>query len=120
MMRARLFVLALVLGGAGGVVGSILGGAFGQRGLFIGGFVGGVLIAPVTAIVARWRGWIAARQVRATALGAALGFLLAATIAVNTLSSPVGPVLSTLLIGAGALVGATLRETGSANGGRVE
>lgn len=110
-MRTRLFVLAIVLGGAGGLLGSILGGAFGQRGLFIGGFAGGVLIAPVTAALARWRGWIAASQVRATALGAAIGFLLAATIAVNTLSSPVGPVLSTLLIGVGALIGAKRRET---------
>ena len=77
-------------------------------------------MAPVTAIAARWRRWIAARQVRATALGAAIGFLMAATIAVNTLSSPVGPVLSTLLIGAGALIGARLRESGPANGGGVE
>jgi hypothetical protein len=38
-----------------------------------------------------------------------VGFLLAAAIAVRTLSSPVGPVLSTLLIGTGALVGAARR-----------
>ena len=116
----RLFVLAMVLGGTGGAVGSILGGAFGQRGVFIGGFVGGVLVAPVTATIARWRGWIGARQVRGTALGAAIGFLLAATIAVNTLSSPVGPVLSTLLIGIGALIGARQRDTSPSNGERVE
>jgi hypothetical protein len=39
-------------------------------------------------------------------LGAALGFIAAATVAVNTLSSPIGPVFSTALIGVGALVGA--------------
>ena len=104
-MRVRLFILACLLGGAGGLVGSILGGAFGQRGLFAGGVIGGVLVAPITANVARWRGWIAPNQFLGTALGAALGFLLAALIAVNTLSSPVGPVLSTALIGIGAIMG---------------
>jgi phosphotransferase system glucose/maltose/N-acetylglucosamine-specific IIC component len=110
-MRVRLFVLACFLGGVGGLVGSILGGAFGQRGLFIGGFAGGVLVAPLTAMVARWRRWIVPSQFVGTALGAAIGFVCAATVAVNTLSSPVGPVLSTLLIGAGAVVGSRLRKS---------
>ena len=109
-MRVRLFVLACVIGGIGGLVGSILGGAFGQRGLFAGGVIGGVLIAPITASIARWRGWIAPDQYRGTMLGAAIGSLLAALIAVNTLSSPVGPVLSTALIGIGALVGSKQRK----------
>ena len=107
-MRSRvlLFVTAMVLGGIGGFIGSILGGAGGKRMLFIGGFIGGVLIAPLTARVGVWRGWVPRdREVR-TALGAAIGFVLAATIAVNTLSSPIGPVLSTSLVGIGALLGA--------------
>jgi hypothetical protein len=41
-----------------------------------------------------------------TAAGAALGFLAAAWIATHTLGSPIGPILSTTLIGLGALVGA--------------
>jgi hypothetical protein len=59
----------------------------------------------VSAKIALWRGWIARPQYRATTIGAALGFLAAASVAVNTLSSPVGPVLSTTLTGVGALIG---------------
>ena len=104
--RVLLFLTAMLLGGLGGALGSMLGNAGGRRMLFIGGFIGGVLAAPLTARIARWRRWIAADRETRTALGAAAGFILAATIAVNTLSSPIGPVLSTLLIGIGALVGA--------------
>ena len=104
--RIALFLTAMVLGGAGGMVGSMIGNAGGKRMLFVGGFIGGVLVAPLTAWIARRAGWIAADRTVPTALGAAIGFLLAATIAVNTLSSPIGPVLSTTLIGIGALLGA--------------
>ena len=108
MTRLRFFVVMCVLGGAGAFVGSILGAAFGQRGLFAGGVLGGVIIAPLSAKLAVWRGWIEPRQYVATAVGAAIGFLAAAGVAVNTLSSPVGPVLSTALIGIGALAGSRL------------
>ena len=47
------------------------------------------------------RSWLPRARLRGAATGAAIGFLLAASIAVNTLSTPVGPVLSTLLIGVG-------------------
>ena len=51
---------------------------------------------------------IAAQQFTATTIGAMLGFLAAAGIAVNTLSSPIGPILSSGLTGLGALIGARL------------
>ena len=107
-MRAKvlLFLTAMLLGGVGGFVGSVLGNAGGKRMLFIGGFLGGILIAPLTARIAVWRGWAGGERQRWVALGAAAGFLLAAAIAVNTLSSPVGPVLSTTLVGFGAVLGA--------------
>jgi hypothetical protein len=41
-------------------------------------------------------------------MGAAAGFSLAAAIAVNTLGSPIGPILSTALVGVGAVLGARL------------
>jgi hypothetical protein len=104
--RVLLFLTAMILGGLGGFIGSILGNAGGKRMLFVGGFIGGVLIAPLTARIARWRQWIAPEREMRTALGAAIGFVLAATIAVNTLSSPIGPVLGTLLVGFGAVLGA--------------
>ena len=107
-MRSRvlLFLTAMLLGGVGGFVGSVLGSAGGKRMLFVGGFVGGVLIAPLTARIAVWRGWIARDRAMWTAIGAAIGFILAATIAVNTLSSPIGPIVSTSLVGIGAVLGA--------------
>ena len=104
-MLFRFFIATCLLGGFGGFVGSVIGGAFGQRFLFVGGVLGGILIAPMSAQLALWRGWIASRQFWPTAAGAALGFCAAALVAVNTLSSPVGPVLSTVLIGIGAVVG---------------
>ena len=102
------FVAACVLGGAVGAVGSIIGAAFGQRGLFLGGFLGGLASALVFARVAIWRKWIGEKQFWPTAVGAAVGFLAAATVAVNTLSTPIGPILSTSLTGIGALVGRRL------------
>lgn len=105
-----LFISATVFGGFGGFLGSVLGGGIGPRALFAGGLIGGVAIAPLTALVARKRGWIEHSRVWHVAGGAALGFLAAAAIAVNTLSSPVGPVLATTLIGIGALAGARLGE----------
>jgi hypothetical protein len=105
MHRLGLFMSATLLGGVGGLAGSVLGAALGNQTLFIGGFLGGILIAPLTARLALWRQWITPDRYWPTAIGAALGFVAAATIAVNTLSSPVGPVLSTALTGVGALLG---------------
>lgn len=106
MRRFALFVLACALGGLGGALGSIVGNAAGRTGLSVGGVVGGLLGGVATAGVARSRRWIAPSQFRPTAIGAMLGFLAAAAVAVNTLSSPVGPVLSTLMVGVGAILGA--------------
>ena len=108
MRLVLLFVTACLLGGAGGMLGSILGNAFGRTGLFVGGVVGGLILTSLTGIVAQWRGWIGREQVRTTGIGAMLGFLAAALIATRTLGSPVGPILSTCLIGLGALLGAKL------------
>jgi uncharacterized membrane protein YeaQ/YmgE (transglycosylase-associated protein family) len=101
----RLFVATCILGGLGGFIGSVVGGAFGQRALFIGGFIGGILISPISARIAVWRRWIRPDQFWWAVVGAALGFVAAASVAVNTLSSPVGPVLSLALTGAGAVLG---------------
>lgn len=105
MPRLWLFLVSWVLGGLGGALGSIVGHAFGPRGLWAGAVAGGLLAALLSARVAAWRRWIEPRQSRRTAAGAAAGFLVAALVAVNTLSSPVGPVLSAALVGVGALLG---------------
>jgi hypothetical protein len=105
-MRRLAFVITMsVLGGLGGFIGSVIGAGSGRTTLFIGGFAGGILIAPVSARLAVWRRWIAPAQYWPTTVGAAAGFVAAALVAINTLSSPVGPLLGTLLTGVGALVG---------------
>jgi hypothetical protein len=100
-----LFVTACLVGGAGGVIGSMLGSMYGKPGVIVGGVLGGLLAAPLTAGLAVWRRWVNRRRFHATALGTAIGFFAAAAIALLTLSSPVGPMLSTLLIGTGAVLG---------------
>jgi hypothetical protein len=108
--RLLLFVAACVLGGAAAVLGSMVGAATGKAGLFIGGIVGGLVGAVATAAVAqRWR-WIRPDATRSTAVGTAIGFLAAAAVATQTLQSPVGPILSTGLIGIGALLGSRMRS----------
>ena len=104
--RVALFAVACLLAGLGGVVGSIVGHATGSVGLMVGGVVGGLLGAVASAFIARGRGWIRAPRVGLTAIGACVGFLAAALIATHTLSSALGPVLSTLLVGLGAVLGA--------------
>ena len=107
MPTVLLFVVSCLLGGLGGALGSMVGHAAGQAGLWIGGVVGGILGSIAGVGIARSRGWVSASQFPHAAIGASVGFLVAAVIAVNTLSSPIGPVLSTMLIGAGALLGAS-------------
>ena len=86
--------------------GSIAGSAVGKTGLWVGGVVGGLVGASISSWLAAKFGWIANSQRARTTLGSAIGFLIAAAIAVNTLSSPVGPIASTLFVGLGAVIGA--------------
>jgi hypothetical protein len=104
--RVLLFLVSCVLGGLGGVLGSILGNAFGKTGLFVGGVVGGLVGASTSGAVASARRWIPRSALVRTSVGASIGFLAAALIATQTLDSPIGPILSTSLIGLGALAGA--------------
>jgi hypothetical protein len=83
----------------------MVGHAFGKGGLWAGGILGGLLASMLVARIALWRRWIVRSQSWPTALGTAIGFLVACAVAVNTLSTPVGPIMSTLLIGAGAVLG---------------
>jgi hypothetical protein len=109
-MTIQLFFLLATAGGAGGFLGSILGAALGIRGLFAGGVLGGLIASACAAMVAGRLKWIDRAEVPGTAVGAAVGFLAAAAVAVNTLSSPLGPMLSTLLVGAGGLIGRRVRS----------
>ena len=98
----------IVLGGAGGVLGSIVGNAFGRGGLIAGGVLGGLLFVTAGGFLAERLGWIARAQRYWVIAGAVTGHGLACLVALSTLSSPVGPALSTLLIGSGAALGAVV------------
>ena len=117
MRGLRVFVLFVALGGLGGFLGSIAGASFGRAGLFAGGIAGGLLLTPLSAWLAVRLGWIPAASRSGATIGAAVGFLGAVAVAVNTLSSPIGPLLSPLLVGAGALAGIRW-STGGRRGSR--
>ena len=110
MSRVFLFIAATILSGAAAVGGSIAGSAVGKTGLWVGGIVGGLVGASISSWLSAKLGWIANSQRARTTVGSAIGFLCAAGIAVNTLSSPVGPIASTLLVGLGAVIGAGRRR----------
>src|SRR5689334_5088661 len=105
-----LFVVFVGAGGAGGFVGSVLGAAFGKHALLAGGYVGGVLGVVIAAWFAARLAWLHRDERMGAMLGGAIGFLLAATVAINTLSSPVGPIFSTLLVGTGAFCGRAMQR----------
>ena len=104
MNRVALFLTACALGGLGGLLGSMVGSAFGKAGMLVGGILGGLLASMLVGRIALARRWIVRSQYWPTMLGTAIGFLAACAVAVSTLSSPIGPIMSTFLVGAGALL----------------
>ena len=111
MKHVKIFVLLVVVVGFCALIGSAAGAALAHRVLFVGAYLGGLLGSCAAAWLAGRLKWISDAATKATAVGTAIGFLVAATIAINTLQSPVGPVLSTLLIGVGGLVGSLVVRT---------
>ena len=109
MKRVSLFVVSTILTGALAAIGSMAGHFSGPRhGVMLGGVLGGVIGATLSSRVAVRLKWISREDSFPTTLGAAIGFLAAAFIAMKTLSSPIGPILSSLLIGIGALIGSLI------------
>ena len=94
-----------IAAGIGGAAGSMLGHGLGQGFLIVGGFAGGLLAVFGMAYLATRLGWIHRAQRFWTAAGAVAGFVLACLVALSTLSSPFGPIASTLLVGIGAVAG---------------
>jgi hypothetical protein len=108
MRRAKVFILLMMAAGAFAVAGSALAAAVAHRALFAGGIAGGLIGCFVGACLARRLKWIPASATKFVAIGACVGFAAAAAIAMNTLHSPLGPILSSLLVGVGALIGTLL------------
>ena len=108
MKAAGVFIVLVIAAGMGAAVGSALGSLIAPRVLFVGGTIGGVTGSWLGAWLSARMNWIAERDTLAVALGATLGFACAVLIAVNTLHTPVRPMLSTLLVGVGGLAGRCL------------
>ncbi|MCI0692923.1 hypothetical protein L0337_13080 [candidate division KSB1 bacterium] len=109
-----LFFLVCGITGLGAVLGSMLGNAFSQTALFVGAMIGGMLGVALAGRLARRFKLIASQNYAFTVIGGILGFFLAAFIAVNNLHTPVTPILSTSLVGLGAIVGNFLKKDHSA------
>ena len=106
-MRPFLVLLAIwLITGAGAVLGSGLGNAAGKTGLWAGGVVGGALAVPLAVALAVRFKWLDRGERGGAVAGGIFGFAVAAPLAVSNLHTPVVPVLSTALVGIGALVGA--------------
>jgi hypothetical protein len=114
MRRFWLFALVSGLGGLGALLGSILGNAGGKVGLYVGAMLGGALAVALAVRIAARLGLVPQTRVPHATLGGLGGFALATFVAVNTLSSPIGPILSVALIGLGALFGAAPRAPSGA------
>jgi len=108
MRRAKVFILLMIAAGTFAVAGSGLAAAVAHRALFAGGIAGGLIGCFVSASLARRLKWIPASATKFVAIGACIGFAAAAAIAMNTLHSPLGPILSSLLVGVGGLIGILL------------
>jgi hypothetical protein len=104
----KLFFVLILAGGAGGVLGSMVGNAFGRGGLIAGGVLGGMILVAAAATLAARFGWIRRGARLWVALGGIAGFALACIVTLSTLSSPIGPALSTILIGMGGVLGELL------------
>ena len=104
--RVLLFFTGMMLAGVGGFVGSVLGNAGGKQTLFVGGIIGGLFTTFLATRIGVRFGWVPVEHARRTALYACAAFLIAVVIIVNTLSTPLGALLSPSLVGVAAVLGA--------------
>jgi hypothetical protein len=110
MKSAGVFIVLVIAAGMGAAIGSALGSLIAHQVLFGGGAIGGLFGSWLGAWISTRVNWIPQRETMAVALGASVGFACGVLIAVNTLHTPIGPILSTLLVGVGGLVGRRLSK----------
>ncbi len=108
MRRIGIFVATWVATGFVAVLGSAAGSAFGPRGLVVGALFGGVLGCMAAVWGISRLGWVSRERLLNTITGGLVGFGLAALVTVNNLHTPLAVVLSSLLIGVGAVVGSEI------------
>lgn len=100
------FVLSWLVAGVGAVAGSIFGNLFGRLGMLTGALLGGVLGVLASVLVLVRLGWLPAAEQRGALVGGLVAFAVAAPLAVVSLHTPITPVMSCGLVGAGVLLGA--------------
>jgi len=106
-MKPLLTLLVTWLGtGFGAFVGSVLGNAGGKLGLSLGAIAGGAIGVLAAVHFARRLGWLPAAETSGAFVGGLIGFAVAIPLTVTHMGTPVVPVLSCGLAGAGALIGA--------------
>ncbi len=107
-MALKNLLLFLVVSGLDAIcilLGSFVGHSIGGSGLFAGAIIGGVVcVAAAVSLAVRIR-LLDRANYGATFLGALIGFVVAAVIAVKNLQGPLIPIASVALIGLGAILG---------------
>ena len=101
-----IILMTSVTAGGGALAGSMLGNAAGPMGLKGGALLGGLVGVMAGVQLAAGLGWLATAETRGARVGGAIGFLVAAAIAVTHLDTPITPAVSSLLAGVGVLLGA--------------
>lgn len=108
MQAQGAFVLVWLLAGGFAILMSIVVGGLGGPFLYVGAVIGGAMGVAIGVWLAVLLRWLARDESRLATVGGIVGFLVAVPIALLNLHSPVAPILSCALAGAGALVGAGL------------
>ena len=105
-----LFLLVCALTGFLIFAGSVLGNSMGRTGLFAGAIVGGFAGVGLAVWLSSRLGLLSKGNLLTPFIYGSLGFIVAAIIAVNTLFTPIIPLLSLLLIGVGTLLGKAIGQ----------
>ena len=112
LKQIALFFFVSGLAGLAAVFGSILGGAASHVGLFIGAVSGG-LIGVVTALVlSNCFRLIRPQDVGPGILGGCIGFVAAAALAAGNAHTAIIPIVSTGLVGLGAMAALAISGRG--------
>lgn len=116
MILKNVLIFLVVCGLAGGciVLGSVIGHYLGNAGLFAGAVAGGIAGIAAAVWLAVRLGLLVRSSFGVTFLGAMVGFIVAAAIAIYNLHGPLIPIASVALIGLGALIGNVLGQKSSA------
>jgi len=102
----KVFLLSILLAIGGAAAGGAAGMNVAPGGLLLGSFLVGAAFVMLSAYLsARWK-WISPGQKLWMMLGGAFGFLLACMVALATIAVPGGLIASSILVGAGAVLGA--------------